>query len=306
MKQVQNTQAQLEQMDRTGWSDFYGDNRAYEVQLTIKGKNIPMSELKLSNKEELLLLISSIEEIEKFFHKIGFGEFEQISDVPEYQNWIQQIILYLQEIFDRTHDQYIMESLNLCKKRIDDRKPIERFIDYVNRKTTEQVIEPVYSLSNHGLLQIEELLGMGLVNAEQDAARLLKVEKQIQQELDKMDSYLAADIDEGEIKSIYKKLQKKIQAKYDLALKIEEKEQEQNTIEWNLNKATSEYQRAVEHMLSIMEATDDNEREIMYSSIAEKVLTEFSLRLQKQKVVRLAETITTCYKRLRLLKKIWT
>lgn len=181
---------------------------------------------------------------------------------------------------------------------IDDRKPIERFIDYVNRKTTEQVIDPVYSLSNHGLLQIEELLGMGLVNAEQDAARLLKVEKQIQQELDKMDSYLAADIDEGEIKSIYKKLQKKIQAKYDLALKIEEKEQEQNTIEWNLNKATSEYQRAVEHMLSIMEATDDNEREIMYSSIAEKVLTEFSLRLQKQKVVRLAETITTCYKRL--------
>lgn len=83
-----------------------------------------------------------------------------------------------------------------------------------------------------------------------------------------------------------------------MALKIEVKQQEKNTIEWNLSKSTSDYQRAVEHMLSVMETTDDNEREIKYSHIAEQVLKEFAIRLQKQKVIRLASTITECYKRL--------
>lgn len=175
---------------------------------------------------------------------------------------------------------------------------IRRFIDFVKEKTTEQSVEPIYSLSNHGILQVEELLNGGLESAKQNTERLLRAENTIQQQLNKVDSYLAADIDEGEIKGIYKRLQKKLQIKYDLALKIEVKQQEKNTIEWNLSKATSEYQRAVEHMLSVMETTDDNEREIKYSHMAERILKEFAIRLQEQKVIRLADTITDCYKRL--------
>ena len=48
-------------------SFIYADNRAYEVQLTLKGKNLSASSLKLSDKEELLMLIGSIENIEKLF-----------------------------------------------------------------------------------------------------------------------------------------------------------------------------------------------------------------------------------------------
>ena len=124
---------------------FYGDNRAYEVQLTIKGENIPLSELKLSDKEELLLLISSIGEIEKFFHKSSLAEFELISDVPEYQNWIQQIIWYLQEIFDRMHDQFILDSLNICKKRMRGTNDRKLFNEIVGKlRSIEKNIDKYY------------------------------------------------------------------------------------------------------------------------------------------------------------------
>lgn len=108
-------------------SCIYADNRAYEVQLTLKGKNLSASSLKLSDKEELLMLIGSIENIEKLFHKLegDWALFEQIHDVPQYQEWIQQIILYLQEIFDRTHDQFVWGAINSCQRHMngtDDRK----------------------------------------------------------------------------------------------------------------------------------------------------------------------------------------
>lgn len=175
---------------------------------------------------------------------------------------------------------------------------IEHFLDYVVMKTADHAVEPIYNLSNHGLLQLSGLLDKGLFDSKENAVRILKSQAQIQQELDTIDSYLSADIDEGEIKAIHKKIHKLLIEKYDFDLKIEVKEQEKKAIERDLDRAVSEYQHAVEKMLSIMETTDENEREIKYSHIAEKILKEYSVKLQERKVMQLASTITSCYKML--------
>lgn len=96
---------------------IYADNRAYDVAFTLKGKNLSASALKLSDKEELLILIDSIDGIGKLFHRLDsdWGVFEQIHDVLQYQEWLQQIIMYLQEIYDRTHDHFIGETINTCQ-----------------------------------------------------------------------------------------------------------------------------------------------------------------------------------------------
>ena len=73
-------------------------------------------------KKDLIELIDSREEIEKMFHPFDGGmgtAFERISDVPEFQNWIQEIKLELQEIYDRTHDTFVWETINLCDKCLD-------------------------------------------------------------------------------------------------------------------------------------------------------------------------------------------
>ena len=56
-------------------------------------------------KNDLIKLIDSRKEIENMFHPFGGGmgtSFERISDVPEFQNWLQEIKLELQGIYDRT------------------------------------------------------------------------------------------------------------------------------------------------------------------------------------------------------------
>ena len=73
-------------------------------------------------KKDLIKLIDSRKEIEKMFHPFGGGmgtSFERISDVPEFQNWLQEIKLELQGIYDRTHDIFVWETINLCGKRLD-------------------------------------------------------------------------------------------------------------------------------------------------------------------------------------------
>ena len=73
-------------------------------------------------KKDLIKLIDSRKEIEKMFHPFGGGmgtSFERISDVPEFQNWLQEIKLELQGIYDRTHDIFVLETINVCGKRLD-------------------------------------------------------------------------------------------------------------------------------------------------------------------------------------------
>lgn len=126
---------------------IFADNRAYEVQFTLKGKNLSASELKLSDKEELLMLIESADEIAKLFHHLDgdWALFEQIHDVPKYQGWIQQIIMYLQEIFDRTHDQFIWGTINTCQKRMKGTDDRTHFNEIVGKlKSIEINIDKYY------------------------------------------------------------------------------------------------------------------------------------------------------------------
>lgn len=98
----------------------YADNRVYNVTLTLKGKHLSDTELRLSDKEELQNLIEEIDSIEKLFHKSSgnWGFFDEIHDVPEFQDWLQQILLYLQSIYDKTHDKFVWDTINACNRRM--------------------------------------------------------------------------------------------------------------------------------------------------------------------------------------------
>ena len=87
-------------------------------------------------KKDLIKLIDSRKEIEKMFHPFDGGKgtsFELISDVPEFQNWLQEIKLELQGIYDRTHDTFVWETINLCGKRLDGFTEKKYFIELVGK-----------------------------------------------------------------------------------------------------------------------------------------------------------------------------
>lgn len=149
---------------------IYADDRAYHVSLTFIGKNINYDDLRLSDKEELILLIENIDDINKLFHKNrgGYIDYEMVYDVQEFQDWLQQIILYLQAIFDRTKDTYIFNTLGICRSNMNgqnDRsvfnkiaaalKSIRRNIDkYYEVETDMEMGENIVSMKKAPLIFI--------------------------------------------------------------------------------------------------------------------------------------------------------
>lgn len=72
-------------------------------------------------KRNLLALISQIDSVEAKFHTTPSSpgrcipSIPEIGDVPEFQMWIQNVQLELQEIVDRTGDQFVVDTLDCAK-----------------------------------------------------------------------------------------------------------------------------------------------------------------------------------------------
>lgn len=70
-------------------------------------------------KKDLIALIDSADEIEKLFHPVGgngMSIVDTIYDVQEFQDWLQEIHLELRDIYDRTSDHFIWETLNVFNR----------------------------------------------------------------------------------------------------------------------------------------------------------------------------------------------
>lgn len=73
-------------------------------------------------KKDLIDLIDKVYEIEKLFHIVGGNgvpTVKVIHDVQSYQDWLQEVRFELQDIYDRTNDHFIEETLNHFNKRMD-------------------------------------------------------------------------------------------------------------------------------------------------------------------------------------------
>ncbi len=72
-------------------------------------------------KNDLITLIDSVDEIEKLFHNSGgngLPKIQVIYDVQAFQDWLQEVRLELQDIYDRTKDHFILETLNEFNERM--------------------------------------------------------------------------------------------------------------------------------------------------------------------------------------------
>lgn len=89
----------------------------------MKGTNVDM--------QRLQELIERVNEIENLFHPMGgnYSCFKEIHDNPEYQEWVQEIIMLLQEIYDQSHDQFIMSSITTLNQNMNGLNDEDIFIE---------------------------------------------------------------------------------------------------------------------------------------------------------------------------------
>lgn len=179
-----------------------------------------------------------------------------------------------------------------------DSEAISRFMKFVNNKSTGHFNIVSYNLSDSALFKLQVLLDEQLLSTKLNVLDRKNCLEKMQAEANQLDSYLSVDIDEKEIAKIYKEIKILEQKLIELNVLIERKNSERKTRNGELISITSLFNKKVEKYLKKMELNDDSERIIKYSNMANAILEEYKVRLQKNKIAVVAETMTACYKKL--------
>ena len=179
-----------------------------------------------------------------------------------------------------------------------DSNSVRDFISYVENKAAEESAEIIFDISDQSFYQLTSLLGNGLMNAQGNMLQNMATCQKGIAKIDEIDSYLSVDIDEKALSKIYKKIKTLEQEIIEHEASLEIAQKQRTGLNGDVMRATSEYNRFVENMLSTLESDDDNGRILKYAHHATQVLAEYKIRLQKKKIGTLAETMTKCYKQL--------
>lgn len=179
-----------------------------------------------------------------------------------------------------------------------DSNSVRDFISYVENKAAEESTEIVFDISDQSFYQLTSLLGNGLMNAQGNMLQNMATCQKGIAKIDEIDSYLSVDIDEKVLSKIYKKIKTLEQEIIEHEASLEIAQKQRTGLNGDVMRATSEYNRFVENMLSNLESDDDNGRILKYAHHATQALAEYKIRLQKKKIGTLAETMTKCYKQL--------
>ena len=179
-----------------------------------------------------------------------------------------------------------------------DSNSVRAFISYVENKAAEESTEIVFDISDQSFYQLTLLLGNGLMNAQGNMLQNMATCQKGIAKIDEIDSYLSVDIDEKVLSKIYKKIKTLEQEIIEHEASLEIAQKQRTGLNGDVMRATSEYNRFVENMLSNLESDDDNGRILKYAHHATQALAEYKIRLQKKKIGTLAETMTKCYKQL--------
>lgn len=193
-----------------------------------------------------------------------------------------------------------MESMATEYRKIydNDSDSIKRFMEFMNNQNSNKKINVSCHLSDTSLFKLQALLDEQLLKTKLMISSRQDELQRLQKELDQVDSYLSVDIDEKAIAKIYKKIKENEQDIIAVDVLIAKKTEERRTCNGNAIAATSLFNKRVENYLKKVELNDDGERILKYSHIATTILEEYKIRLQKNKINVVAETMTQCYKKL--------
>lgn len=185
-----------------------------------------------------------------------------------------------------------------------DSTPGLAFMDFVKKRTNENQTDTIYGLSDQALFQINNLVEGGLDVAGDEVKSLIKKKQKLEKQIGEFDSYLTLDINDKELKDIYKKIKAAEQVIIEDQVKLSELEQKRSNANSCVLTATSEFSKYVESYLSSVELRDSDDRITKYSNMALSIIERYQVELQKRKADVLAETITNCYKKLANKKKL--
>lgn len=189
---------------------------------------------------------------------------------------------------------YMLKSYK--KEFPDNAEKANHFINYIDENAESGDIEEIYGLSDNVLFRLQSLLDKELSEKIEITRKHLKMQNSNRKEIDQLENYLSVDIDEKALAKLYKTI-KMLEAEItEIEVKINSLEGQYKSLNAQFVSVNIEFKKKVESYLQKVEMNDDIERLLKYSQIANNIIDEYKIRLQKRKVSVVADTMTQCYK----------
>lgn len=215
----------------------------------------------------------------------------------------------LKEILEQSQKERESKSMNIAVSRIaelfkmysletNDKGDVSDFINFVVGQTAKLSVDVIFDLSENAYAQGSLLLNLQMENLRKNYIADKEKEEKMAIRGNEIDNYLSVDIDEKAIQRIYKRICELENKKIQLEVLLESKKKEKSIINGEFLKATTEFNRCVEHSLQTMEREDDIERLRVYVLLVQRISECYKTELQRAKVQELADTMTECYKKL--------
>ena len=226
---------------------------------------------------------------------------------------VESLLLEIKmEAVDEHTNSIMSEVIDLLKIRLDEYEQanisseevvsINKFFNYIEDGLEDK--KQFYNLSNQAINQIEELVESKLAKEIEVAKDLIGKKNETIEELNRVNSYLEIDINKDELSNILKQIEKEENNLYSIQNKLGVLESNIANKETEFNRTSGELSKITESYLSEVEASDDSERKIKYIHMSLALVEKYKVRLQNQKVIGLASTITECYNKLANKQKL--
>ncbi len=266
-------------------------------EYSAKGGDIVTQRQDLFNQRSLLS--AQIEQDEEQLIAISSGELPLMM----VQELLGQILSQAEKEHDTKLMQFAIKKMHSALSGYvegmkDDVSQVRSFIAYMEEKAVKEGTDIIFDISDQSLYQLHELISHELQSVKGKTLHLMADRFKKKAKLDEIDSYLSVDIDENALARLYKKIKSIEKEILDYEVSLATHQNNRSSQNGELIRATSEYNRYVESMLAQLELSDDADRILKYSHQATSVLEEYKVRLQKKKIDVLADTMTSCYKKL--------
>lgn len=175
---------------------------------------------------------------------------------------------------------------------------ISNFIQYMQAEIRTNQDADIYSLSDMNLYQIELLNKDGFKVCTEKVKKCMKIRNQNQKKVDEIDNSLSLEINEKSLKKLFDSIREKENKITTKQIEIDTLNKKRASLHGSLMRAESEFSKLAEHILSVLESVDSDERTIKYAHMAIDIIKLYKVRLQERKTDVLAQTMTRCYKQL--------
>ena len=136
---------------------------------------------------------------------------------------------------------------------------ISEFLEFYKQGALSKQKNVVFGLSDAALFQLGNLLDEKLVKNKLEVASRQEKIAEIKSEIEKIDGYLAVEIDEKEINRIYKEIKTLELELIEIEARIDSKQNIRRSFNGDFISANSAFNKKVESYLKKLETNDDGE-----------------------------------------------